>query len=340
MSRLWVYVAKRCLALITIVLGVMALVFVLSRLLPSSPVELALGSKPTAEQIATARAELGLDRPLVEQFARFAANAVQGDLGRSLRTGLPVAQEVRQRFAATAELVSLALLLAVLVGVPLGVWSAARQGRAFDQSSRTVAVSLLAVPVFFLGILLQLLFYGHLQWLPLQGRIDSDLMLDQPFAAVSGLYLIDTLLAGDGAAFRSALEHLVLPVTALAAASLAVILRTTRNVMAEILQTDHVRTARAYGMHPQRLLFGHALRAAMLPLLTVIGLSYGFMLGGSVIVEYVFDWPGIGGYIVESVVTNDQPAVIGVTLLVSTVYLLINLLIDLLYFAMDPRLSP
>lgn len=335
-----VYLAKRGAALLAIVLGVMALVFIASRVLPSSPVEMALGAKPSAQQIAQARAELGLDRPLPEQFARFALRAAQGDLGQSLRTGQPVTGEILGRFAATAELVTLALLVAVALGVPLGVWSAARRGRLFDRLSRASSVSMLAVPVFFLGILLQLVFYGQLQWLPLQGRIDSDLALDAPFASVTGFFLIDTLIAGDMAAFRSALQHLALPVTALAAASLAVVMRTTRNVMAEVLQTDYVRTARAYGMGPQRLLFGFALRAAMLPLLTVIGLTYGFMLGGSVIVEYVFDWPGIGGYIVESVVTNDFPAVIGVTLLVSTVYLLINLVIDLLYFAMDPRLSP
>lgn len=334
-----VYLARRTAALIAIVLGVMALVFVLSRTLPSSPVEMMLGAKPTAQQIAQARAELGLDKPLTLQFASFVARALHGDLGRSLRTGQPVVKEVLDRFAATAELVTLALIAAVLLGVPMGVWAAAQRGRAFDQASRAVSVSLVAVPVFFLGILLQLILYGQLQWLPLQGRMDSDLMLDRPFASVTGFFLIDTLLAGDWLSFKSAAAHLCMPVLTLAAASLAIVMRTARNVMAEVLQTDYVRTARAYGMKPRRLLFGYALRAAMLPLLTVIGLTYGFMLGGSVIVEYVFDWPGIGGYIVESVVTNDFPAVIGVTLLVSSVYLLINLVIDTLYFAMDPRLS-
>lgn len=333
------YLGRRVAALLAIVLGVMALVFITSRMLPSSPVELTLGAKPTAQQIAQARAELGLDRPLAEQFARFAWRIAQGELGTSLRTGQPVASEIMGRLAATAELVSLALALAVLVGVPLGALSAAQRGSLLDQASRSASISMLALPVFFLGILLQLVFYGQLQWLPLQGRIDSDLLLDAPFRAVSGFYLVDTLLAGDAAAFRSAAEHLMLPVITLAAASLATVMRTTRNVLAEVLQTDYVRTARAYGMAESRLLFRYALRAAMLPLLTVVGLTYGFMLGGSVIVEYVFDWPGIGGYIVESVVSNDFPAVIGVTLLVSSVYLLINLLVDLLYHALDPRLS-
>jgi peptide/nickel transport system permease protein len=221
----------------------------------------------------------------------------------------------------------------------MGVWSAAHRDQAIDRASRAMSLTLVAVPVFFLGILLQLLFYGQLQWLPLQGRIDSDLLLEEPLASVTGLLMIDTLLGGNAAAFSSALSHLVLPVTALAAASLAIVTRTTRNVMTEVLQSDYVRTARAYGMRNSRLHFIFALRAGMLPLLTVIGLTYGYMLGGSVIVEYVFDWPGIGGYVVESVITNDFPAVIGVTLLLSTVYLVINLVIDILYFALDPRLS-
>jgi peptide/nickel transport system permease protein len=333
------YVLKRTAALLAVVLGVMALVFVLSRTLPSSPVEMMLGAKPSADQIANARHELGLDRTLLVQFADFAWRALHGDLGKSLRTGQPVIAEIGSRFAATTELVTLALLLAVALGIPMGVWSAAHRDQAIDRASRAMSLTLVAVPVFFLGILLQLLFYGQLQWLPLQGRIDSDLLLEEPLASVTGLLMIDTLLGGNAAAFSSALSHLVLPVTALAAASLAIVTRTTRNVMTEVLQSDYVRTARAYGMRNSRLHFIFALRAGMLPLLTVIGLTYGYMLGGSVIVEYVFDWPGIGGYVVESVITNDFPAVIGVTLLLSTVYLVINLVIDILYFALDPRLS-
>lgn len=333
------YLARRTTALAAIVLGVMALVFVLSRTLPGSPVEMMLGTKPSAEQIAKARVELGLDRPLIVQFSAFVLRALQGDLGNSLRTGQPVLKEISSRFAATTELVTLALLLAIVLGVPIGVWSAAHKDRAFDRAGRALSLTLVAVPVFFLGILLQLVFYGQLQWLPLQGRIDSDLSLSQQFPSVTGLFLLDTVLAGNWAAFGSALSHLALPVATLAAASLAIVTRTTRNVMAEVLQTDYVRTARAYGMRQGRLLFIYGLRAGMLPMLTVVGLTYGFMLGGSVVVEYVFDWPGIGGYVVESVITNDFPAVIGVTLLLSTVYLVINLVIDILYFVLDPRLS-
>lgn len=337
--RIVQFLMKRLMALAAVVLGVLLLVFAAGRWLPGSPVEMALGPKPTAEQIEKARVELGLDQPMPVQFARFAARAVQGDFGNSLRTGQPVWQEIASRFAATVELVSVALLLAAVVGVPMGVWAAAAQGHWPDRLLRSGAIALLAVPVFFLGILMQLLLHGTLGWLPLQGRIDSELLLDSPFASHTGLYLIDTLLAGDGTAFRSSLAHLAMPALTLAAASLAVVMRTTRNLMAEVLQQDFIRTVRAYGVSPRQLLFGPALRAALLPLLTVLGLTYGVMLGGSMVVEYVFDWPGIGAYIVESVVTNDHPAVIAVTLLVSTLYLGLNLLVDLGYFALDPRLS-
>jgi peptide/nickel transport system permease protein len=184
-----------------------------------------------------------------------------------------------------------------------------------------------------------MLFYGQLGWLPLNGRIDSTVAMSHPVAARTGWLLIDATLAGETEVLLSALSHLVLPVTTLAGATLATIIRVTRNLMVEVLATDYVRTARAYGVSRRRILFRFALKATFVPLLTVIGLTYGYLLGGSVIVEYVFDWPGIGGYIVESVVGNDFPAVIGVTLIVSTAYLLINLVVDLLYFRLDPKLS-
>ena len=264
---------------------------------------------------------------------------MQGDLGKSLRTGRPVLAEIGQRLAASAELVTCSLLLSLLVGVPVGVWAAQARGRSVDHVARVVSVSLVAVPVFFLGILLQMLFYGAWGLLPLQGRIDSTLALDRPITAHTGFLLLDTALAGNWALFKSALAHLALPALTLAAATLAIMIRVTRNLMAEVLQTDYIRTARAYGLPRRTLLFRFALKATLVPLLTVVGLTYGFMLGGSVIVEVVFDWPGIGGYIVDAVVGNDFPAVVGVTLTVSTLYLVINLVIDVLYAWLDPTLS-
>jgi peptide/nickel transport system permease protein len=239
--------------------------------------------------------------------------------------------------AASAELVSCALVLAVGLGVPLGVWAAARRAEWPDRAARLGSAALVAAPVFFLAILLQMLFSGRLGWLPLQGRIDADLMLNAPLASGSGWLLIDSLLQGRFDALGSAQRHLALPVLTLAAASLATIVRVTRNLMIEVLQADHVRTLRAYGLGSREILFRFALRATLVPLLTVVGLTYGFLLGGSVIVEVVFDWPGIGAYIVDSVVNNDTPAVIGITLVLSTLYLLINLGVDLLQMVLDPR---
>ncbi len=322
-----------------IILGVSTFTFLLSRALPSSPVEMMLGSRPTAEQVVQARQELGLDRPLIEQMGRYYVHLAQGQFGTSLRTGRPVIEEIGQRLSATVELVTLSLLLALTLGIPLGVLTAAHRGRRADQWTRVAAISGVAIPVFFLGILMQMLFYGWLGWLPLQGRIDSNILLDHPVPSVTGLLALDSLLAGNMPALRSALSHLALPTLTLMLASLATILRATRTLMIDVLETDYIRTARAYGLPRRTVYFVLALKPTLVPLLTIVGLTYGFMLGGSVITEVLFDWPGIGAYIVDSVVTNDYPAVLGVTLIVSALYLVINLAVDMAYFVLDPRIS-
>jgi len=249
-----------------------------------------------------------------------------------------VLADLLDRAAATFEVVTIALVLVVVVGVPLGVVSAVRENSPLDHAARTVSIAGVALPAFFVGMLLQMLFYGKLGWLPLQGRIDAEILLDQPFDRVTGLYLVDTLLAGEWDAFASAASHVALPVLTLAIASLAVVTRISRNMMVEVLGEDFVRTARAYGVPARSIHYRYALKATLIPMLTVIGLTYGYMLGGSVVVEYVFDWPGLGGYVVNAIIDNDFPAVMGVTLFLSTLYLTINLGVDLLYFAVDPRL--
>jgi peptide/nickel transport system permease protein len=332
------YVIQRLVMMVGTLFGVLALTFVLSRVLPGSPVEMMLGHRPTPEQIAAARETLGLDRPLYEQFGIYLENAVRGDLGTSLRTRQPVIHDIVDRIGATFELVTLAVLLVVVAGVPLGVTSAVRQNRPVDHAARTFSIAGAALPAFLTGMLLQMLFYGQLGWLPLQGRIGSEVLLDLPFPRVTGLYLVDTLLAGDVHAFTSAATHLVLPVLTLALASLAVVARIARNTMVEVLQEDFVRTAHAYGIPARRIHYRYALKATLIPMLTVVGLTYGYLLGGSVVVEYVFDWPGLGGYVVGAIINNDFPAVMGVTVFLSTTYLAINLMVDLLYHVVDPRL--
>ena len=321
-----------------IMTGVITVTFVLCRVLPGSPVEMMLGAKPTPEQIVQAEEELGLNKPLGQQYLFFLGDAVRGDFGKSLITGQAVTDDVFLRATATLELVTLALLLALFVGLPLGVQAAVKKETTLDHSVRMGSVAAVAVPVFFLGLLLQMFFAGKLSLLPLQGRIDSGVLLDHAFPRVTGFYLVDTLLAGEMGAFASAVRHLILPVLTLSLASMATIVRVTRSLMIEAMQEDYIGTVRAYGVPQRHIYYRYALKATLIPLLTVVGLTYGFMLGGSIIVEYVFDWPGVGGYMVQALLNNDFPAVMGVTFFIAFAYLLINLLIDLLYQALDPRL--
>ena len=332
------YVAQRVVLMAFILLGVLVVTFALSRVLPGSPVEMMLGHRPTQEQIDAARAQLGLDRSIPEQFVLYIADVLKGDFGVSLRTGQPVLADILERMTATFELTTLAVILVILVGIPLGVFSAVRQNSLLDHAARGFSVAGMALPLFLIAMLLQMTFYGGLQWFPLQGRMNSEILLDYPFERVTGLYLVDTLLSGQWVAFKSAVYHLVLPVLSLAIASLAVVTRITRNTMIEALGQDFIRTAMAYGLPKGAVYFRYALKATLIPMLTVIGLTYGFMLGGSIVIEYVFDWPGLGGYVVGAILKNDFPAVMGVTLFLATMYLTINLIIDLLYFVVDPRL--
>ncbi len=333
------YVAHRILLLILTLIGVVTITFVLGRVLPGSPVELMIGYRPNQEQIEAARAALGLDLPLHIQYLHFLGDAIQGDFGISLHTKQPVITDIAIRSTATLELTVLAIITVVLVGVPVGVISAVRSNTIVDHVTRSISIAGVALPVFMVGILLQMLLYGGLGWLPLQGRIGSLVLLDHPFETVTGFYLVDTLLAGSSTAFFSAAAHIVLPMLTLTLATLPLVTRTTRNMMMEVLQEDYVRTAFAYGIPAQHVHYRYALKATLIPLMTIVGLTFGVLLGGSVVVEFVFDWPGLGGYVVRSITRSDFPGTIGVTLFLATVYLVINLVVDLLYFIADPRLA-
>ena len=333
------YAVGRIGMLVGILFGVLTLTFVIERVLPGSPVEMMLGPKPTQEQIELARKALGLDRSMPEQFLIYLNDILHGDLGTSLLTSRPVTEELATRLPATFELVFLAMALSILIGLPLGVLSAVKQDSVIDHAARSSAIAGVALPIFFTGMILQMVFYGSLGILPLQGRIGSEILLDHPFRHVTGFYLIDTLLAGNTTAFKSALAHLVLPTATITIASLATVTRIARGTMIEALAEDHIRTLQAYGVAPRRIQYRYALKTALVPMLTVIGLTFGLLLGGSVVVEYIFDWPGLGGFAVKAIINNDFPAVIGVTMFLASSYLLVNLAVDLLYFAVDPRMS-
>ncbi len=332
------YIVRRLIMMVAILLGVLTVAFMLSRVLPGSPTTLILGDRPTAEQITKAEDELGLNKPILAQYLLYLGQIVRGDFGDSLRTKQPVLTEIGNRMGATLELTTLAIIFVVLIGVPLGVLSAIQQNSWLDNFVRAGAVGGVAIPAFMLAMVLQIIFYGQLNWLPIQGRIDSSILLDTPFKKITGFYLVDTLLAGNWAAFKSAVSHIILPTLTLTIVTLASVTRITRNMMVEVLSEEFVRTAFAYGIPARRIYFSYALKATLIPMLTVVGLTYGYLLGGAVVVEFVFDWPGLGGFMVFSIIQNDFPAVLGTTLFLSGAYLLINLTVDLLYFAVDPRL--
>jgi peptide/nickel transport system permease protein len=332
------HVLQRLILLVGTLVGVLTVTFVLTRILPGSPVEVMLGHKPTPEQIEAVKHQLGLDLPLWRQYLRFLGEIAQGNFGKSFLTSQPVLHDIGQKLMATVELTTLAVICVVLIGIPIGVLSAVKANSPIDHFVRSLSVAGVALPGFMLGMLLQMVFYGGLHWLPLQGRMTSTILLDHQFPPVTGLFLVDTLLAGDWVAFRDAAAHIVLPLATLSLSNLPLVARTTRNLMVEVLSEDYVRTAFAYGLSRRDVYFRYALKATLIPLLTVIGLTYGFLLGGAVVAEYVFDWPGIGSYVVRAIVQSDYPAAVGVTVFLAAGYLLINLVVDLLYFAVDPRL--
>lgn len=317
--------------------GVVVVVFVLTRMLPGDPAAYFAGASATAEAVEQVRAKLGLDRPLPEQFARYVADLVRGQWGEALSTGRPVATEIAERLPASLELTLVALAAAIAVAVPLGVLAATRPGSWIDQACRAVATAGVSLPVFFTGLLLAYVFYFVLGWSPSPiGRLDP--YVSAP-AARTGFLLVDCVLAGDGEALRSAAAQLVLPAATLAVFVMAPIARMTRASMLGVLSSDFVRTARAMGLARSTVLVTWALRAALIPVLTTVGMVFSFMLGANVMVEKVFAWPGIGSFAVEALMAGDYAPVQGFVLTMAALYVAVNLLVDLLVLAIDPRVN-
>ena len=315
--------------------GLLCLTFAISHVVPGDPARLAAGPDANASMVETIRVKYGLDRPLAVQFTRYLRGLATGDLGESLRSRNAVREDLARYFPNTFELVALALLLAVVVGIPLGMLSAAYRDTWVDHWARVVSVSGVALPAFWLGLMLQLLVALYLGWLPLGGRLG---LTATPPAPITHLLLVDALLRGQWGTFLDAARHAVLPVVTLSFPALASIMRVNRAEMLETLQQDYIKTARAQGFSGFRVVTRHALRNAMIPTLAMIGLRYGWMLGGTILVETVFDWPGIGLYAVNAAVSSDFQPIMGVTLLVGLNFMLANLLVDLAYGVLDPRI--
>jgi peptide/nickel transport system permease protein len=333
------YLVRRLLLAILVIYGVSVITFILSRVVPGDPVLMWVGHKARTDQIEQARKELGFDKPLVVQYLVYIKKLMQGDLGESLRSRQKVSGELSRRYAATFELVTVSMTLALLIGIPIGVLSATHKDSWIDHLSRFVSISGVAMPVFWLGMILQILFHGQLHIFPLQARLGDDIVRSSPIASTTGLYLIDSLITWNLAGLESALKHIALPAITLSFASLAIITRMTRSCMLEVLSEDYVQTSRAFGVSNAVINYKYALKNALIPTTTVVGLSIGYLLGGSFLVESIFDWPGVGGYAVMSIMTNDFPAIMGVTISFAATYVLVNFLVDMVYFLIDPRIK-
>ncbi len=317
-------------------LALMFVTFMMIRMVPGDPIEVRRGERGISpERLAELRHEMGLDQPIWKQFVDYVWGLAHGDFGVSIITKNPVLQEFLTLFPATVELSVCALLFAVIIGIPAGVIAASRRGGVYDQSLMGLALTGYSMPIFWWGLILILLVSNTLGWTPVSGRVD---LIKYYYPSVTGFMLIDSLLSGEKGAFADAVRHLILPTIVLGTVPLAVIARMTRSSMLEVLEEDYVRTARAKGLAPYRVIGIHALRNALIPVVTVIGLSVGSLLAGAVLTETIFSWPGVGKWLIESIGRRDYPALQGGILLISSIVIVVNLLVDLTYGLINPRI--
>jgi peptide/nickel transport system permease protein len=333
------YIIRRLFLAVLVLVGVSFITFVIARLIPSDPAALYVGPRAKVEQREAARVKLGLDRPLYEQYLRYLGEVVRGDFGISVRTHNPIINDLRIFLPATLELVFVSMIFVVLIGIPLGVISAARKDSWLDHSSRVFAVISVSMPIFWLALLLQLLFVRKLGLLPIGGRVSREIAILAPIQQVTGFYLVDTALAGNWSGFWDVSRHLLLPSIALAAYGIGLSIRMTRATMVEVLEKKYIIAAWAAGLTRREVYYKLALKNAIVPTLMVLGLNFVWMISGAMLVEIIFLWPGLGTYLVNAVMTIDFPIVVSVTLIVTVFYVLTNLFIDVLQLVIDPRVS-
>jgi peptide/nickel transport system permease protein len=329
------YVARRLAQLVPVLIGISVLLFLGLHLVPGDVAQLLLGDKGTPEDLTRLRHELGLDKPVWVQYTIFARKAVHGDFGISLRTRRPALDEVWDALPMTVELSAAALLVSVLLGIPLGMLAARYQYSALDNVSMIGSSIGVSMPVFWTGLLLMMVFGGHFHWFPIGGILSQSVTLER----VTGIHVLDGILTRNWPATGSALRHLVLPAIALGSIPMAIITRMTRSTMLEVLHTDYVRTARAKGLNERVVVMRHALRNALIPVVTVVGLQLGLLLSGAVLTETIFALPGLGRLVVTSLLARDYSVVQAAVLVTATGFVLINLLVDLLYAYLDPRIK-
>lgn len=329
------YIGKRLLQLIPVLLGMTFIVFMIIRAIPGNPAQVILGQLASKEAIEALENKLGLNQPWYTQYFDYLVGLLKGDLGESMRTVQPVAEEIWPYLAATMELAFFAIIIAVIIGVNAGIISAWFQNSWFDYMAMVLALIGVSMPIFWLGLMEQWIFGVELQWLPTTGREE----VRDPVNSITSLYIVDTIIQGRFDQLGTVLKHLVLPGIALATIPMAIIARMTRSSMLEVLRADYVRTARAKGQKMFFVVYKHALKNAIIPVLTVIGLQTGLLLGGAILTETIFGWPGIGRYIYEAISFRDYPVIQSGILVVAFIFVMINLFVDILYGLVDPRIK-
>jgi peptide/nickel transport system permease protein len=329
-------IVRRLAFLIFVVLGISLITFFLSHVVPADPVRLYAGPRASQATILQIRHQLGFDLPIWQQYFHYVGGLLHGDFGYSLFSHRAVSADLYDFLPATIELTLAALVMILVIGIPLGIVSAVWRGSPVDQVSRIVSTTGVAMPAFWLGLMVQLLLFDKLGWFPAGGRLDPN---STPPAHITGLYLVDSLLTRNFPIFWQSLDHLILPATVLGYGSLAVITRQMRGSMLEVLPQDYVRTARAKGLAPRVVVLRHAVKNALLPVITVTGLQIGVLLGGALLVEDVFSWPGIGRYATLATLNLDYNAIMAVTLVAAVIYVFVNLLVDILYMLVDPAVT-
>ena len=330
------YIVKRVLSSLLVLLGVVTITFFIARVIPSSPETKWAGQRATPEQLEAARIELGLDKSLPEQYVIYLNDLIHGDLGNSLNSHQPVSTELKRYVPATLELVLVAFVLAVAIGIPLGIYSAKKKDKMLDHCSRFFSIGAVSLPTFWVALFLQLIFYKTLQWLPIGGRLSVEATIFDTVPNISGMLLLDCLLTGKFALFGDALRHIILPCITIALYPIGLVARMTRSALLEILGEDYITAGHSYGLSGTKMLWKYALKNSLGTTATDVALSMGYTLTNTFLVEAIFSWPGIGSYISSAVTTLDYPAIVGVTLFGAVCYIILNLVADII-IAMDPR---
>ena len=333
---LYSYILRRSLYMMIVVLGIATIVFFITRILPGDPVGAILGPQAPPDVVDKVRREYGFDKPIYVQYIDFLINLFKGELGKSVSTNRPVIEDIKERFPATFELATASLIVAIIIGIPMGIISALRKDGALDHLIRLISLFGVSMPVFWLGLILLLIFYFRLGILPGPGRLDP--YIPSP-PRITGLVTLDSLLTGNLEAFKNAIAHLILPSTVLGYFSSAYIARVTRASVLEVLRQEHVKFARSKGLSGGAILTRHIIKPALIPIITVLGLVYGGLLEGAVLTETIFGWPGLGSYLTRAMIYMDYNAIVGGVVIIAIIYSVINLIVDVLYSYIDPRIK-